>query len=67
MWEYLVNINYRCAQHDGYYRQGILLHPKRQKALENAIDDTQPESSIHKVKDLCCTRWVHALQTFIPL
>ena len=30
-------------------------HPKWQKALEKAIDDTQPESSIHKVKDLCCT------------
>ena len=30
-------------------------HPKQQKALEKTIDDTQPESSIHKVKDLCRT------------
>ena len=45
-------------------------HPKRQKALEKAIEDTQPESSIRKVKDLCRTRWVqriHALQSFMIL
>ena len=45
-------------------------HPKQQKPLEKAIDDTQPESSIHKVKDLCRTRWVQcvrALQTFMIL
>ena len=45
-------------------------HPKWQKALEKAIDDTQPESSIHKVKDLCRTRGVqriHTLRTFMIL
>ena len=30
-------------------------HPKQQNVLEKTIDDTQPESSIHKVKDLCRT------------
>ena len=40
----------------------VFFHPKRQKA--------QLESSIHKAKDLCHTRWVqriHALQTFMIL
>ena len=32
-------------------------HPKHQrKKLEEAIDSSQPESSAHKLKDLCCTR-----------
>ena len=31
------------------------IHPKRQRALEQAILDTQPESTVHKLKDLCCT------------
>ena len=30
-------------------------HPKRQMALERAISQTQPESSVHKLKDLCHT------------
>ena len=30
-------------------------HPKRQKALDKAISETQPESSIKKLKDLCRT------------
>ena len=45
-------------------------HPKRQKALQKAIENTQPESSIHKVKDFCHTQWVqciHALQSFMIL
>ena len=33
-------------------------HPKRQRKLEEALDTTLPESSIHKLKDLCCMRWV---------
>ena len=33
-------------------------HPKRQRALEKSISDTQLESKNHKLKDLCRTRWV---------
>ena len=33
-------------------------HRKRQRKLEVAINDTQPESSVHKLKDLCRTRWI---------
>ncbi len=39
-------------------------HPKRQKCLERAIDNTQPESTIHKLKDLCRTRWIQRLDAF---
>ena len=31
-------------------------HPKWQKKLEEAIQNTQPESSVQKLKDLCRTR-----------
>ena len=47
-------------------------HPKRQRKLEEAIDATQPESSIHKLKDLCRTRRIeridalHWFQTLHP-
>ena len=33
-------------------------HLKRQRKLEEAVVATQPESSVHKLKDLCCTRWI---------
>ena len=33
-------------------------HPKRQKKLEEAIHNTQPESNVLKLKDLCRTRWI---------
>ena len=33
-------------------------HPRRQQALEEAIINTQAESTVYKPKDLCCTRWV---------
>ena len=33
-------------------------HPKRQRKLEDAIETIQPESSVHKLKDLCHTRWI---------
>ena len=36
-------------------------HPKRQKKLEEAIDATRPDSSVHKLKDLCRTRWVERI------
>lgn len=45
-------------------------HPKHQKALEKPICNTQPESNIKKVKDLCRTRWVerlHAFHSFMTL
>ena len=45
-------------------------HPKRQRALEQAILDTQPASTVHKLKDLCRTRWVqwiHAIEVFRSL
>ena len=38
-------------------------HPKRQCALERAIQDTQPQSRIHKLKDLCRTRWVQRIDS----
>lgn len=40
------------------------VHPKRQKKLEDAINSTQPSSTINKVKDLCRTRWVQRLDAF---
>ena len=36
-------------------------HPKRQKKLEDAIENTQPESSVSKLKDLCRTRWIERI------
>ena len=36
-------------------------HPKRQKALEQAIEETQPSSRKTKLGDLCRTRWVQRL------
>ena len=36
-------------------------HPKRQRKLEEAIETTQPESKIKKLKDLCRTRWVQRI------
>ena len=45
-------------------------HPKRQTALEKAISDSQPDSTVHKLKDMCRTRWVQridALQVFQSL
>ena len=39
-------------------------HPKRQKKIEDAITNTQPSSTINKLKDLCRTRWVQRLDAF---
>ena len=36
-------------------------HPKRQRKLEEAIDNTQPQSKVHKLKDLCRTRWIERI------
>ena len=36
-------------------------HPKRQRALEKSIAETQPESTISKLKDLCRTRWIQRI------
>ena len=36
-------------------------HPKWQKKLEEAIQNTQPESSVQKLKDLCRTRWIERI------
>ena len=36
-------------------------HPKCQRKLEVAISHTQPESSVHKLKDLCRTRWIERI------
>ena len=44
--------------------QNFFCHPKRQMALERAISQTQPESSVHKLKDLCRTRWVQRIDDF---
>lgn len=39
-------------------------HPKRQRKLEEAIDETQPQSTVHKLKDLCRTRWIERIDAF---
>ena len=54
----------------GRVYQFFAAHPKRQRALEKAIADTQPESKVHKLKDLCRTRWVQridAMEVFCTL
>ena len=33
-------------------------HHKRQKKFEEAIENTQPESHVRKLKDLCRPRWI---------
>ena len=50
--------------------QFFAVHPKRQRAFEQALADTQPASKVRKLKDLCRTRWVQridALQVFQSL
>ena len=45
-------------------------YPKRQRAFEDSISETQPSSTIHKLKDLCRTRWIQridALSVFCSL
>ena len=45
-------------------------HPKRQKKLEEVIKETQPSVNVHKLKDLCRTRWIEridALERFTHL
>ena len=45
-------------------------HPKRQQKLEETIDATALTTSVHKLKDLCHTRWVEridAVQRFKDL
>ena len=37
------------------------VHPKHQLKLEEAIEETQPEQKIRKIKDLSRTRWVQRL------
>uniref|UniRef100_A0A1X7VAH9 DUF4371 domain-containing protein n=1 Tax=Amphimedon queenslandica TaxID=400682 RepID=A0A1X7VAH9_AMPQE len=39
-------------------------HAKRQTKLGQAIDESQPESKVIKLKDSCCTRWVERIDTF---
>ena len=36
-------------------------YPKRQRALEKSIAETQPESTVSKLKDLCQTRWIQRI------
>ena len=42
----------------GRIYQYFAAHPKRQRGLEKAILDTQPASTVDKLKDICRTRWV---------
>ena len=54
----------------GRVYQFFAAHPKRQRALEKAVSDTQPASRVHRLKDLCRTRWVQridAIQVFCSL
>ena len=39
----------------------IFAPPKRQKKLEEALQNTQPESNMLKLKDLCRTRWIERI------
>ena len=39
----------------------IFAHPKRQKKLEEAIHNAQPESKVTKLKSLCRTRWIECI------
>ena len=39
-------------------------HPKCQKNLEETIAKYQPDSSIHKLKDLCRTHWIERIDGF---
>ena len=41
--------------------QCFVSHPKQQRALEDAILSTQPDTAVFKVKDLCRTRWVQRI------
>ena len=36
-------------------------HLKHQKKLEEAIQNTQPESNVLKLKDICRTRWIERI------
>ena len=36
-------------------------HPKRQRSLEDAIHETQPDATISKLNVLCRTRWVQCI------
>ena len=50
--------------------QFFAAHPKRQTALEKAKSDTHLTSKVHKLKDMCRTRWVQridAIQVFKSL
>ena len=38
-------------------------HPKRQGKLEETIVETQPESTVLKLKDLCRTRWIERIDS----
>ena len=54
----------------GRVYQFFSAHPKRQRALEEAIDKGQPSSSSKKLKDMCRTRWIQrmdAANIFIQL
>ena len=45
-------------------------HPKRQRALEEAISSCSPATRVTKLKDMCRTRWVQridAIQIFLLL
>ena len=37
------------------------VHPKRQKKLEEAIQNALPESNVVKLKDLYRTRWIECI------
>ena len=36
-------------------------HPTRQRKLEEAIQATQPQATVQKLKDLCRTRWIQCI------
>lgn len=55
-----------CPKHDWMllstmyqFSSQLILRGKRK--LEEAIDNTQPKSSVQKLKDLCCTCWIERI------
>jgi hypothetical protein len=47
----------------GKVYQFFAAHPKQQGELEKAIFSCEPTSRIHKLKDMCRTRWVQRIDT----
>uniref|UniRef100_A0A1X7U3U8 HAT C-terminal dimerisation domain-containing protein n=1 Tax=Amphimedon queenslandica TaxID=400682 RepID=A0A1X7U3U8_AMPQE len=66
--EYPLALYLHCASHClNLAVVKSLQSTNRQRAYELAIAETQPSSSVQKLKDLCRTCWVDSLSTFCSL